>query len=101
MRLNALWNLPVLGLLVTCLIPAAQAQPVSPPVIPMPSQYADPARDAAMEPSAAANDESVRATAINLNYCRASFHRIRKYPNRQVLAEEQEKILNNLNLQGI
>lgn len=40
-------------------------------------------------------------TAVALNYCRASFHRIRRYPTRVVLAEEQEKILNNINLDGI
>lgn len=40
-------------------------------------------------------------TAVALNYCRASFHRIRRYPTRDVLAQEQEKILNNINLDGI
>jgi len=38
------------------------------------------------------------STAVALNYCRASFHRIRKTQAAEVLAEEQEKILNNLNL---
>ena len=42
-----------------------------------------------------------RATAVALNYCRASFHRIRKYPSTEVLEQEREKILNNLNLEGI
>ncbi|MCG6157958.1 hypothetical protein [Rubinisphaera margarita] len=42
-----------------------------------------------------------RDIAVALNYCRASFHRIRKYPTQQVMDEEQEKILNNLNLSGI
>lgn len=37
-------------------------------------------------------------TAVALNYCRASFHRIRKDPTNEVLIQEQEKILNNLNL---
>lgn len=37
-------------------------------------------------------------TAVALNYCRASFHRIRKDQSDEVLKEEQEKILNNLNL---
>lgn len=39
-----------------------------------------------------------RETAVALNYCRAAFHRIRRYPAPQTLREEQEKILNNLNL---
>ncbi|MFV1991544.1 MAG: hypothetical protein ACC652_12475, partial [Acidimicrobiales bacterium] len=39
--------------------------------------------------------------AVALNYCRAAFHRIRKTPTKEVLLEEQEKILNNLNLSGI
>ena len=42
-----------------------------------------------------------RQAAVALNYCRTSFHRIRKYPSRRVLIEEREKILNNLNLNGI
>lgn len=44
---------------------------------------------------------SARETAVALNYCRASFHRIQKSPNKRVLWEEREKILNNLNLNGI
>lgn len=45
------------------------------------------------------SEESTRlSTAVALNYCRASFHRIRKDQSDQVLREEQEKILNNLNL---
>lgn len=51
--------------------------------------------------TAAAKREQSRATAVALNYCRASFHRIRRDPSKQVLVEEQEKILNNLNLNGI
>ncbi|MEX0701869.1 MAG: hypothetical protein WD069_07215 [Planctomycetales bacterium] len=46
-------------------------------------------------------DSRGRSTAIALNYCKASFHRIRRYPSKRVLIEEQEKILNNLNLNGI
>lgn len=45
--------------------------------------------------------EQARATAVALNYCRASFLRIKRNPTKQVLVEEQEKILNNLNLNGI
>ena len=89
------------------------AQPLLAPRIPVPSRFADPPRSyepprlepvqsaevAAGEPIA--DEASIRSTAIALNYCRASFHRIRKYPTKPVLAEEQEKILNNLNLQGI
>jgi len=42
-----------------------------------------------------------REAAVTLNYCRASFHRMRKYPTKRVMLEEQAKILNNLNLNGI
>lgn len=42
-----------------------------------------------------------RSTAAALNYCRAAFHRIRQQPNKVTLAQEQEKILNNLNLDGV
>lgn len=45
-----------------------------------------------------AKADSALSTAVALNYCRASFHRIRKDPSDRVLLEEQEKILNNLNL---
>jgi len=54
-----------------------------------------------LDASAPAPDASARATAVALNYCRASFHRIRQQPVAPVLHQEQEKILNNLNLQGI
>ncbi|MFO1020000.1 MAG: hypothetical protein U0903_04800 [Planctomycetales bacterium] len=40
-------------------------------------------------------------TAVTMNYCRASFHRIRQNPSKRVMLEEQSKILNNLNLTGI
>lgn len=46
-------------------------------------------------------DPLAKPTAIVLNYCRASFHRIQKTPSKRVLLEEQEKILNNLNLNPI
>ena len=52
------------------------------------------------ESTAEAREQS-RSTAIALNYCRASFLRIKRNPTKQVLVEEQEKILNNLNLNGI
>ncbi len=41
------------------------------------------------------------ATAVALNYCRAAFHRIRMYPTLEVMSEEQQKILNNLNLDRV
>jgi len=41
------------------------------------------------------------ATAVALNYCRASFHRIRKNPSKPVMFQEQQQILNNLNLSGV
>ncbi len=46
-------------------------------------------------------DSRGRSTAVALNYCRASFHRIRRYPSTRVLLEERENILNNLDLNGI
>ncbi len=46
-------------------------------------------------------DKLGKTTAVALNYCRATFHRIQKYPSKRVLVEEQEKILNNLNLNQI
>lgn len=50
----------------------------------------------------AADQEKLgKTTAVALNYCRATFHRIQKYPSKRVLVEEQEKILNNLNLNQI
>jgi|GEM_PF-938823 len=46
-------------------------------------------------------DSRGRATAIALNYCKASFHRIRTSQSKEVLYEERVKILDNLNLNGI
>jgi hypothetical protein len=48
-------------------------------------------------------DEEVarRQTAVALNYCRAALHRIRRNPHKQVFVEEQQRILNNLNLNKI
>ncbi len=59
---------------------------------------------AAKDSAAAPNedpDSRGRETAIALNYCRASFHRIRTSQSKDVLYEEQVKILDNLNLNGI
>jgi hypothetical protein len=46
-------------------------------------------------------DPTIKSTAVALNYCRATFHRIRQSPTRAVLFQEQEKILNNLNLSSV
>jgi tetratricopeptide (TPR) repeat protein len=48
-------------------------------------------------------DEEVarRQTAVALNYCHAALHRIRRNPHKQVFVEEQQRILNNLNLNKI
>ena len=54
------------------------------------------AKDSAKDP-----DSRGRATAIALNYCKASFHRIRTSQSKEVLYEERVKILDNLNLNGI
>jgi tetratricopeptide (TPR) repeat protein len=53
------------------------------------------------DPQVIAEREQARATAVALNYCRTSFHRIRRYPSKRVLIEEQQQILNNLDLNGI
>lgn len=39
--------------------------------------------------------------AVALNYCRASFHRINKFQTKDVLVQEQQRILNNLDLTSI
>jgi len=46
-------------------------------------------------------DEQRRSAAVALNYSRAALHRIRRNPSVRVLVEEREKILNNLNLNGV
>lgn len=46
-------------------------------------------------------EEQRRSAAVALNYSRAALHRIRRNPSVRVLIEEREKILNNLNLNGI
>lgn len=46
-------------------------------------------------------DATRRAAAVTLNYSRASFHRIRRNPTLRVLQEEQEKILDHLDLNGV
>src|SRR5262249_18711450 len=47
------------------------------------------------------DEESRRAAAVALNYSRAALHHIRQNPSKRVLYEEQEKILNHLNLNGV
>ncbi|GAB4135109.1 MAG: hypothetical protein Tsb009_01040 [Planctomycetaceae bacterium] len=42
-----------------------------------------------------------KSTAVTLNYCRAAFHRIQKCPSKRVLLEEQQRVLNNLNLNRV
>ena len=44
---------------------------------------------------------SRRKTAVTLNYCRAALHRIRKAGSKKVLFEEQQRILNNIDLNQI
>ncbi len=58
------------------------------------------AKDSATAPNVDP-DSRGRATAIALNYCKASFHRIRSSQFKDVLYEERIKILDNLNLNGI
>ena len=46
-------------------------------------------------------DPLARSTAVALNYCRASLHRIRTQPTPQVLADERDRVLDNLSLDAI
>ncbi len=46
-------------------------------------------------------DEVRKITAVALNYCRASLHRIRRTPEKHIFHEEQQRILNNLDLNRI
>ena len=48
-----------------------------------------------------ATEEQRRSAAVALNYSRAALHRIRRNPSVRVMMEEQEKILNHLDLNGI
>lgn len=57
--------------------------------------------DPALTGAALAEELDRKAAAVALNYSRTSFHRIRRYPSKRVLMEEQLHILNNLNLNGI
>ncbi|MDH3717130.1 MAG: hypothetical protein OES79_03320 [Planctomycetota bacterium] len=84
MRLPLLFSFVLTGALVTGLSWRASAEDDLVPI-----------------PARSVSESSIKDTAIALNYCRASFHRIRKYPVAPVLAQEKEKILNNLNLHGI
>ena len=52
-------------------------------------------------PVTPATEVSRRNTAVTLNYCRAALHRIRRGPSKNVLLEEQQRILNNLDLNQI
>jgi tetratricopeptide (TPR) repeat protein len=59
------------------------------------------ATDLSKESKESKEIDSRRSTAVALNYCRASFCRIRKNPTKQVMVEERDQILNNLNLNEI
>jgi tetratricopeptide (TPR) repeat protein len=78
---------------------AAESKPAT--TSPAPSTASASTVSATPVTASAPADTSVKSTAIALNYCRASFHRIRQTPTKAVLAQEQEKILNNLNLSCI
>lgn len=64
-------------------------------------EVAAPAVDVVTQASPEEEREQALATAVALNYCRAAFHRIRMYPTLEVMGQEQQKILNNLNLERI
>ena len=75
-------------------------------LIAAPPADAAPAKPAGIAAAAAiatpnAGDASARQTAVALNYCRASLHRIRTTPSPQVLAEERDRVLDNLSLDAI
>jgi tetratricopeptide (TPR) repeat protein len=55
----------------------------------------------AQETETPTTEQQRRRTAVTLNYCRASLSRIRRYPSKRILLEEQERILNNLDLNAI
>jgi hypothetical protein len=79
----------------------AQPAVVSSPAVNAPTQATPASTTTPAATTAPVDPASVKATAVALNYCRASFHRIRQNPTKQVLLQEQEKILNNLNLSAI
>lgn len=82
-------------------LPGAAPAPANPPGAPPSVAYTKkPSDPNSPIPTGPIVDDS-RATAAALNYCRAAFHRIRQQPNKVTLAQEQEKILNNLNLDGV
>lgn len=53
------------------------------------------------EETAPPDDAVRRRTAVTLNYCRAALHRIRGANSKSVIVEEQQRILNNLDLNQI
>ncbi len=99
------------ALLIAALLPRglAAASEALPPVqtaAPATAKDATPAQPVALitptlDDNRTVPSDEAKSTAVALNYCRAAFHRIRQSPTKVVLAEEQEKILNNLNLTSI
>lgn len=78
----------------TCLLLLLVALPCASGIAQSPAPFA--------EQSAVAPTETTRRkTAVTLNYCRAALHRIRRAGSREVLLEEQQRILNNLDLNQI
>jgi hypothetical protein len=53
------------------------------------------------EPPSEPSEQNRRNIAVTLNYCRAALHRIRRAPSKSVMLEEQQRILNNLDLNQI
>lgn len=99
---NTPWMVaPTASPVVPAASPVISAAPAAVPVTPItPPVVAAPALPPPQAQSPVLSAEN-RSTAVALNYCRASFHRIRKEPTRLVLYQEQEKILNNLNLDAV
>ena len=70
--------------------------------LPTSAAWAQPAPSSvATSSGTSAIEVSRRNTAVTLNYCRAALHRIRRAPSKSVLVEEQQRILNNLDLNQI
>lgn len=100
----ALWVLPVIlplqGLNAQTSATDVPNVPIRTAVAPWESETA-----VAMPPVVELSDRELdakrRKTAVTLNYCRAALHRIRRAPSKSIVMEEQQRILNNLDLNQI
>ena len=98
---RAAWSAVLATLLAALVLTSSPLQADDPaPAQPVAQPKAQPAAKTPAQKQAEIERDRT-ATAVALNYCRASFHRIRKYPTKQVMLQEQKQILNNLNLSGV